>query len=69
MRVFANLKKTHITTACWGDYGNGNGFINTFSSSYANLQCVYKLGIKKVYIYMSIIKIKVLLIYINLQYV
>ncbi len=52
---------------------DGNGFINTFSSSYANLQCVYKLGIKKVYIlyiYMSsIIKIKVLLIYINLQYV
>ncbi len=61
-----------MLASCFVANGNGNGFINTFSSSYANLQCVYKLGIKKVYIlyiYMSIIKIKVLLIYINLQYV
>ena len=35
-------------------------FINTFGSNYANLQCVYKFGYKKVYIlyiYMSFIKI------------
>ena len=51
--VLAVLRRrfNFISSFIYSFIGNGNGLFNTFSSSYTNLQCVYKLGIKKYIFY------------------